>query len=196
VILLTRRSARAVAGYGWDVSQWPYCGQYTLAAMSTNCVAVSSDGICSATITALDDGRAEPPNRRIRVKFAAFIQQFDRRAKMESRGSTIVTASASLLTVIFGLTVLVTGKNYAFGKLLHSARMLVLVGKAKRQGRTVLLLEVVLGVVPPPMSCCTRRCTLPYSPPVSTPSTTANSGAIRSSGLPRSWDYRRSRRPR
>jgi hypothetical protein len=40
--------------------------------------------------------------------------EYDRRTKMEARGSTIVTASASLLTVIFGLTVIVTGKDYVF----------------------------------------------------------------------------------
>ncbi len=40
--------------------------------------------------------------------------EYDRRTKMEGRGSVIVTASASLLTVVFGLTVIVTGKDYVF----------------------------------------------------------------------------------
>jgi len=40
--------------------------------------------------------------------------KYDRRARMEGRGSTIVTTSASLLTVVFGLTVVVTGKDYVF----------------------------------------------------------------------------------
>lgn len=40
--------------------------------------------------------------------------EYDRRAKIEARGSTIVTTSASLLTLVFGLTVVVTGKDYAF----------------------------------------------------------------------------------
>lgn len=40
--------------------------------------------------------------------------EYDRRAKMEGRGSTIVTASASLLTLVFGLTVVLTGKDYVF----------------------------------------------------------------------------------
>lgn len=40
--------------------------------------------------------------------------EYDRRAKMEGRGSTIVTASASLLTLVFGLIVVITGKDYVF----------------------------------------------------------------------------------
>ncbi|WP_157900900.1 hypothetical protein [Mycobacterium terramassiliense] len=40
--------------------------------------------------------------------------EYDRRTKMEGRGSMLVTASASLLTVVFGLTVVVTGKDYVF----------------------------------------------------------------------------------
>jgi uncharacterized membrane protein len=40
--------------------------------------------------------------------------EYDRRARMEGRGSTIVTTSASLLTVVFGLTVVVTGEDYVF----------------------------------------------------------------------------------
>lgn len=40
--------------------------------------------------------------------------EYDRRAKMEARGSTLVTASSTLLTVVFGLTVVVTGKDYVF----------------------------------------------------------------------------------
>ena len=42
------------------------------------------------------------------------VAEYERRSKMEARGSTIVTASASLLTVIVGLTVIVTGKDYVF----------------------------------------------------------------------------------
>lgn len=37
---------------------------------------------------------------------------YDRRTKMETRGSTIVTANSALLTLVFGLTVVVTGKDY------------------------------------------------------------------------------------
>lgn len=40
--------------------------------------------------------------------------EYDRRAKTEARGSTLVTTSASLLTLVFGLTVVVTGKDYVF----------------------------------------------------------------------------------
>lgn len=40
--------------------------------------------------------------------------EYDRRAKMEARGSTIVTASASLATLVFGLTVVLTGKDHTF----------------------------------------------------------------------------------
>lgn len=38
--------------------------------------------------------------------------EYDRRTKMEARGSTLVTASATLLTVILGVTALVTGKDH------------------------------------------------------------------------------------
>jgi hypothetical protein len=41
--------------------------------------------------------------------------EFDRKKTLEVRGTTILTASGSLLTLIFGLTVLVTGKDYVFG---------------------------------------------------------------------------------
>uniref|UniRef100_UPI001E58F084 hypothetical protein n=2 Tax=Mycobacterium avium TaxID=1764 RepID=UPI001E58F084 len=40
--------------------------------------------------------------------------EHDRRTKTEGRGSTIVTTSSSLRTVVFGLTVVVTGKDYVF----------------------------------------------------------------------------------
>jgi hypothetical protein len=40
--------------------------------------------------------------------------EYDRRTKMEARGSTLVTASATLLTVILGLTALIAGKDHVF----------------------------------------------------------------------------------
>lgn len=36
--------------------------------------------------------------------------EFDRRKTLAGRGATLLTASASLVTLIFGLTVIVTGK--------------------------------------------------------------------------------------
>jgi hypothetical protein len=38
----------------------------------------------------------------------------DRRRRVESRGSTVLTTSTTMLTLIFGLTVIVTGKEYTF----------------------------------------------------------------------------------
>ncbi|BBZ51998.1 hypothetical protein MHEI_37150 [Mycobacterium heidelbergense] len=40
--------------------------------------------------------------------------EFDRRRALEGRGATLVTSSGALLTLIFGLTVLVTGKDQVF----------------------------------------------------------------------------------
>lgn len=40
--------------------------------------------------------------------------EFDRRKALEGRGATIVTSSASMLTLIFGLTILITGKDHVF----------------------------------------------------------------------------------
>jgi hypothetical protein len=38
--------------------------------------------------------------------------EFERRRALEGRGATLMTASASLLALIFGLSILVTGKDY------------------------------------------------------------------------------------
>ncbi len=40
--------------------------------------------------------------------------EFDRRKTLEGRGATLLTASVSLVTLIFGLTVIVTGKDHVF----------------------------------------------------------------------------------
>jgi hypothetical protein len=40
--------------------------------------------------------------------------EYDRRTKLEGRGSTIVTASASLVTLFLGLTAVVAGKDFVF----------------------------------------------------------------------------------
>lgn len=45
---------------------------------------------------------------------ALLAAEYDRRKKIESRGSTLVTASATLATVILGLTALITGKDRNF----------------------------------------------------------------------------------
>jgi hypothetical protein len=38
----------------------------------------------------------------------------DRRKRVEGRGATILTTSTTMLTLIFGLTVIVTGREYTF----------------------------------------------------------------------------------
>lgn len=40
--------------------------------------------------------------------------EFDRRQKLEARGGTLLAASSTLLTLIFGLSVLVSGKDHVF----------------------------------------------------------------------------------
>jgi hypothetical protein len=40
--------------------------------------------------------------------------EFDRRKALEGRGATLLTSSGTMLTLIFGLTVLVTGKDAVF----------------------------------------------------------------------------------
>ncbi|MCH9733456.1 MAG: hypothetical protein K0U78_02720 [Actinomycetia bacterium] len=40
--------------------------------------------------------------------------ELDRRKTLEARGATLVAASAALVTLIFGLTVIVTGKDHVF----------------------------------------------------------------------------------
>ncbi|MCV7423812.1 hypothetical protein H7K45_24970 [Mycobacterium yunnanensis] len=40
--------------------------------------------------------------------------EFDRRKTLESRGSALLTSSGTLLTLIFGLTVIVTGKDHVY----------------------------------------------------------------------------------
>lgn len=46
---------------------------------------------------------------------AVVAAEFDRKKTLEGRGATILTTSGSLLTLIFGLTVVVTGKDAKFG---------------------------------------------------------------------------------
>jgi hypothetical protein len=45
---------------------------------------------------------------------ALLTAQLDRRKAIEGRGATLMTASASIITLIFGLSVLVTGKDVVF----------------------------------------------------------------------------------
>lgn len=45
---------------------------------------------------------------------ALLIAELDRRKAIEGRGATLMTASASIITLIFGLSVLVTGKDVIF----------------------------------------------------------------------------------
>lgn len=45
---------------------------------------------------------------------AVTTAEFDRKKTLEGRGATIVTTSTSLLTLIFALTVIVTGKEHLF----------------------------------------------------------------------------------
>ena len=48
------------------------------------------------------------------VTAAVVASEFDRKKTLEGRGSTLVTASASLLTLTFGVIFVVTGKDYLF----------------------------------------------------------------------------------
>jgi hypothetical protein len=45
---------------------------------------------------------------------AVTTAEFDRKKTLEGRGATIITTSTSLLALIFGLTVIVTGKEHLF----------------------------------------------------------------------------------
>src|ERR1700733_1286148 len=45
---------------------------------------------------------------------AVVAAEFDRKKTLEARGTTILTTSGSLLTLIFGLTVVVSGKDARF----------------------------------------------------------------------------------
>lgn len=45
---------------------------------------------------------------------AVVAAEFDRKKTLEGRGTTILTTSGSLLTLIFGLTVVVSGKDAKF----------------------------------------------------------------------------------
>jgi hypothetical protein len=65
--------------------------------------------------------------------------EYDRRTKMEGRGSMIVTASASLLTVVFSLTVVVTGKDYVFESCLAVVALLAAL--------LAFVVSAVLGIV-------------------------------------------------
>lgn len=42
------------------------------------------------------------------------VGEEDRRKRVEARGATILTTSTTMLTLIFGLTVVVSGKDYTF----------------------------------------------------------------------------------
>ena len=83
-----------------------------------------------------DDRRAEEPVglRRPGVSAAGKVYEqlvgavvaaeFDRKKILEGRGTTILTTSGSLLTLIFGLTVVVSGKDAKFGN--HWAVLLLM----------------------------------------------------------------------
>ncbi|WP_328359039.1 hypothetical protein OG976_05655 [Mycobacterium sp. NBC_00419] len=65
--------------------------------------------------------------------------EFDRRKGIEARGAVILTASATLLTLIFGLTVVVTGKDHVFAN--HSALIFLLFALAS------FIISAVLAIV-------------------------------------------------
>lgn len=49
-----------------------------------------------------------------KVVAALLLSEEDRRKRVEGRAATILTASATMLTLIFGLTIFVSGKDYIF----------------------------------------------------------------------------------
>lgn len=59
---------------------------------------------------------------------AVAAAEFERKKTLEGRGATIVTTSTSLLTLIFALTVIVTGKDHVFES--HCAVILLLASLA------------------------------------------------------------------
>lgn len=61
--------------------------------------------------------------------------EYEQRRTIEARGAAIVTTSASLLTIIFGISVLFTGKDYRFAS--HNAVALLIIS----------LIAFVLGAV-------------------------------------------------
>lgn len=64
-----------------------------------------------------EPGKSDSPAGKVYEQLVATIvaAEFDRKKTLEGRGATILTASGTLLTLIFGVTVLVTGKDYVFG---------------------------------------------------------------------------------
>jgi len=61
----------------------------------------------------LDPERVSPAGRIYQEMVSnLLLAEFDRRRILEGRGATLITSSASMLTLIFGLTVLVTGKDH------------------------------------------------------------------------------------
>lgn len=70
----------------------------------------------SSDATAETDPNYVSPSGKVYQQMVSSLlaAKYDRRTKMEGRGSTIVTTSASLLTLVFGLTIVVTGKDYVF----------------------------------------------------------------------------------
>jgi hypothetical protein len=63
---------------------------------------------------------ASPTVKVYQAMFSALLAgEFDRRKTLGGRGATLMTASATLVTLIFGLTVIVTGKDHVFAN--HAA---------------------------------------------------------------------------
>jgi hypothetical protein len=66
--------------------------------------------------------RRQPPTAKVsaagevyeKVVEAALASEEDRRKTVEGRGATIVATSTTMLTLVFALTAVVTGKDYAF----------------------------------------------------------------------------------
>jgi hypothetical protein len=75
--------------------------------------------------TAGESGDDVSPAAKIYQSMASDLlaAEFERRKTLEGRGATLLTASASLVTLIFGLTVVVTGKDHVFAN--HTAVILL-----------------------------------------------------------------------
>jgi hypothetical protein len=73
----------------------------------------------------VSSGDASPAGKVYEQLVGAHVAaEFDRKKTLEGRGTTILTTSGSLLTLIFGLTVVVSGKDAKFGN--HWAVLLLM----------------------------------------------------------------------
>jgi hypothetical protein len=73
----------------------------------------------------VSNGDASPAGKVYEQLVGALVAaEFDRKKTLESRGTAILTTSGSLLTLIFSLTVVVSGKDAKFGS--HWAVMLLM----------------------------------------------------------------------